>query len=147
MTTATVVQLKEKQTCTNRELADLLVGLYGVQELKGLKFAIQISKNIKMLKDELQHIDDATKPTAEFLELAAKVNALQEKNEVDSREKIEALEEENKELVDARKVQIEEFNSLLEETLEIELYKISEEDLPENITGKQLSDIQLIIKE
>ena len=143
--TTTMVKVKEKQTCTNRQLADLLVGLYAVQELKGLKFAIQVSKNITMLKEELLYIDEATKPSSEFLNLASKVNEIQEQNNEDSLEKIKELEEENKELVDERKAQIEEFNTLMEETVEVKLYKISENDLPVDITGKQLNGIELLI--
>ena len=143
--TTTMVKVKEKQTCTNRQLADLLVGLYAVQELKGLKFAIQVSKNITMLKKDLEYIDEATKPSAEFLALATKVNAVQETGDEDAVEKIKAIEEENKELVDERKAQIEEFNTLMEETVEVKLYKISENDLPVDITGKQLNGIELLI--
>ena len=141
----TMVKVKEKQECTNRQLADLLVGLYGVQELKGLKFAIQVSKNITMLKKDLEYIDEATKPTPEFLDLAAKVNALQDSGDQNIEEKVKALEEKNKKLVDARKTQIEEFNSIMEETVEVTLHKISEEHLPTDITGKQLQSIELII--
>ena len=121
-----VKEVKEEQECTNRQLADLLVGLYGVQELKGLKFAIQVSKNITMLKKDLEYIDEATKPSPEFLELATKVQALQESQLADEgiEDKVKELEKENQELVDTRKAQIEEFNSIMEETTKVKLHNL-----------------------
>lgn len=140
-----MVKLNEKQECTNRQLAELLNGLYTVQELKGVKFAIQVSKNISLLKKELEHIDEASKPSAEFLELANKVNTIQDSGADDVEDQVKKLEEENAKLVDERKDQIKEFNNVMEEVTEVKLYKISEEDLPTEITGKQLHSIELII--
>ena len=134
---------------TNRELADLMQGLMEVKDLKGVKFSLQVSKNIKLIKAELVHIEEASQPSAAFLELAALVQTLDKsgKGEEEIKKEVEEIEKGNEELISERKKQIEEFNALLEEEIEISLFKVSESHLPEDITTAQLLGISLIIKE
>ena len=56
------------------------------------------------------------------------------------------LEKENKELVDIRQKQMDKLNKMMDEEMEMELYLISEEKLPEDITAKQITNIDKILK-
>jgi len=137
-------------THTNRELADLMQGLVDVKDLKGVKFSLQVSKNMKLIKSELLHLEEASQPTAEFLELAKivqKIEGSETKSDEEKQKEIEKIEAENTELVEHRKEQIAEFNLLLLEETELNLFKVSESDLPSDITTTQLLNINPIIKE
>ena len=119
-------------------------GLYSVQALKGVKFALIVSKNMRLIKSELADIDEVSKPTPEFMELSQKVQMLEQAKDTEG---IKKLEEENNELVDARKKQLDEVNELLDEESELYLFKIGENKLPSDITAQQIQGIELIIKE
>ncbi len=127
----------------NGEFVELFNGLTAVQSLKGVKFGLLVSKNIRTIQEELKDLEEASKPTNEFIELSQKVQVLM--NNKDD-EAITKLEEENKELVDARKVQLEEIDKLLLEETEIELHGIPEDCLPTDITGEQIINIDKIIE-
>ena len=133
------------QTYTNKELGDLLGGLSAVKDLKGVKFALAVAKNLRVLQEELKDIEDAARPTQEFLALAQQIRALEEIG--DKQAEIEELEGKNETLIEERKKQIEEFNTIMEETSEVSLHYLSEADLPYDITGSQLHAISLIIKD
>ena len=133
---------------TNKELGDILQGLVAVKDLKGVKFSLQITKNINLIKDELQHLEDAAKPTDEFLEIAKLVQVIEasEKKPEEKKAEVDEIEKEHKKIVDERKKQIDEFNELLEEETEISLFMVSEKHLPENISAQQIMGIQAILK-
>ena len=135
---------------TYRELANLLQGLIAVQDLRGVKFSLQVTKNVNLIKAELEHLEEAAKPSDEFETLARKVREIEADTEKEQDEKmtlIKEIESEHPELIDARKAQIEEFNKMLDDETEISLFKISENHLPTDINSKQLLGIELIIKE
>lgn len=140
-----------KMTSYNyRDLANLLQGLISVQDLKGVKFSLQVTKNINLIKAELEHLEDAAKPTDEFNQLAMQVKEIEADPNVEQEDKmtqIKEIEDKNPELIDARKAQIDEFNKMLDDETEISLFKLSENHLPADITPKQLASISLIIKE
>lgn len=136
----------KREKYTNRELGDLLGGLRSVEELKGVKFALKVTKNIAILNKELEDIEKAAAPTPEFMQLAQEVQLLEKEGKIEEIKQVEK-EGDNPKLIEERKVQIEEFNSLMDEEAEIFLYKISERHLPTDITAKQLGSIQLILKE
>ena len=125
----------------NRELVELFNGLQAVANLKGVRFGLLVSKNVRILQQELDDLDKASKPTEDFMQLAQQVNALGSDSEA-----IEKLESENKELVEARKAQLEEVDKLLEDSAEISLHTISEDILPEDITALQITNIDKLIK-
>tara|TARA_R100000005_G_C5000619_1_gene207494 strand:- start:156 stop:557 length:402 start_codon:yes stop_codon:yes gene_type:complete len=127
----------------NGEFVELFNGLTAVQQLKGVKFGLLVSKNIRVIQEELKDIEEASKPTDEFLGLSQKMQVLM--NQKDD-EAIAKLEEENKELVDARKEQLAEVDKLLLEETEIELHGIPEDCLPADITGEQIINIDKIIE-
>ena len=133
-----------KTTLTNQELADLANGLHGVKDLKGVNFALVVAKNMENITKELQHIDDASKPTDEFLKVAEQIQALAK--EQGKEEEIKKLEKENEHLTEERKKQLDEVNELLQDEIELNLAELAEKDLPDEITGKELASIALIIK-
>ena len=66
----------------NGEFVTLFNGLTAVQQLKGVKFGLLVSKNIRVIQEELKDIEEASKPTEEFLELSQKMHVLMnEKND------------------------------------------------------------------
>ena len=137
------MQQKIEITKTNQELVGLLQGLFNVGGLKGVKFALVVAKNVKVLKSELEDIEMAAQPTPEFIELSQKVAEFEKKKDLDG---IKKLEEKNKKLVDARKKQLAELDKLMKETAKVTLFTFSEDILPAEINGKQLEGIETLIK-
>ena len=131
---------------TKGELVNLINGLFAVQDLKGKKFSLSVSKNIKILQEELKDLETAGKPTKEFLELADTVNIIANEGAEDSQAKILALEEDNKELVESRRKQLEDVTAMMEESTSVKLETILESVLPDDITAKQINNIEKIIK-
>ena len=127
------------------EFVNLVNGLFQVQDLKGKKFSLTVIKNIRTIEQELKDLESAGKPTKEFMELAQQVNKIANENSDDSEAQITALEEDNKELVEARRKQIDEVTEMMEEEITMKLKSISEKDLPNDITAKQISNIEKII--
>lgn len=127
----------------NGEFVELVNGLFSVQSLKGVKFGLLVSKNIRILQEELNHLESAAAPSEEFLALSAQVNALIAE---DKKEEIQKLEEENAELVQARKDQLAEVEELLQETTKMNLHIIPEDCLPADISGEQIINIDRIIE-
>tara|TARA_R100001594_G_scaffold98355_1_gene132782 strand:+ start:3912 stop:4325 length:414 start_codon:yes stop_codon:yes gene_type:complete len=131
---------------TKGEFVNLINGLFQVQELKGKKFGLIVSKNITTLKEKLKHLEDIGKPSEEFMELAMKVNELTNSNDEAAKEKIDALEKENDTLVKARRKQMDKVTELMKDEMTIELKTISESILPSDITAKQINNIEKIIE-
>tara|TARA_R110002012_G_scaffold2124_9_gene10206 strand:+ start:20370 stop:20774 length:405 start_codon:yes stop_codon:yes gene_type:complete len=127
----------------NGQFVDLINGLFAVQNLKGVKFGLLVSKNIRVLQEELDHLEIAARPSNEFVELSTQVNALMAEDKADE---IKKLEEKNAKLVEARKAQLTELEELLKEDTKISLYSIPEDCLPEDITGEQIINIDKIIE-
>ena len=66
-------------------------------------------------------------------------------NSDDSKAQILALEEDNKEVVESRRKQLEEVASMMKGEISIKLELISENVLPEDITANQIINIEKII--
>jgi len=123
----------------NRELVDLFNGLQSVKDLPGVKFGLVVSKNIRILQQELNDLEEASKPTEEFIELSAKANGLEQ-------EALVELEKENSKLIEERKAQLVEVDKLLDEESEIQLHNMQEDILPINITAAQITSIDKILE-
>tara|TARA_R100000742_G_C4261284_1_gene79057 strand:- start:430 stop:870 length:441 start_codon:yes stop_codon:yes gene_type:complete len=145
METIKEVKTTTKINATKGEFVNLVNGLFAVQDLKGKKFGLVVSKNIATIQEALQDLADAGKPSPEFLKLAEEVNAIAEKNEEDAKDQIKKLEEDNQELVDARRKQMKDLEETMKETIDIELNVISESLLPESVTAKQITALIKII--
>ena len=133
-------------TATKGELVNLINGLFQVQELKGKKFGLAISKNIKILKEELQDLENIGKPSEEFMILAEKVNKIATEDSEDSKEQIDTLEKENETIVKNRREQMNKVTILMEEEVSVELNEVTEGVLPEEISASQINNIIKIIK-
>ena len=131
---------------TKAEFVNLINGLFQVQELKGKKFGLAVSKNIVTLKKELQHLEELGKPSEEFMELAMKVNEISQKDPENSKVEIDKLEKENEELVKLRREQMDNVTELMKDEMSIKLKTLSENILPDEITAKQITSIEKIIK-
>lgn len=135
-----------KINATKDEFAKLYNGLVEVKDLKSKKFALVTSKNMAIIRDALQHVEDLNKPTEEFIEIAQKINAIANKNEEGAEEQIKSIEEANAEIIQTRKDQIAKVTETLKEEMELKLNLISEDILPEDITADQITNIIKIIK-
>lgn len=132
-----------KIKATNKEMLELLHGLYSVQELKGVRFAVAVSKNINKLKDELSYLDKAGAPSEEFSKLMDEAQVfIKAEDEVG----MQKLEEDNKEIVDARKAQLAEVEVMLEEEVSYELMTLGEDILPADISAQQVNGIIKILE-
>ena len=78
--------------------------------------------------------------------LAEQVNAIANENKEDAKEQIDKLEEENKDLVDARREQMDKVQKIMEEESEVSLHIIKEDLLPEEITAQQINKLMQIIE-
>ncbi len=132
---------------TKGELVNLINGLFAVRDLKGKNFSLVVSKNTIILQKLLQDLEDAGRPAPEFLEVAQKVNEIANKNEDNAKDQIDELEKENQELVDARREQMNKVEEMMKEEASVELHKLAEKSLPEEITAEQINRIIKIIEE
>jgi len=133
----------KKITTTNGELVDLMNGLFNVQDLKGKGFALKVHENMKSLQQILEPVEEASKPTEEFVKFAQDVQKLQQSKDSEG---VQKLEESNPELVSARKVQMEKVQEMLKnEAKEIELQVFTKEMLPTDISGRQVTNLEKII--
>lgn len=132
-----------KFEATNREFLSLYKGLESVKTMKGAKFAVLVGKNLKALKGLLDPLEQAALPSIEFQELSLK---MQELIKEEDQESIEALEAENTELIEERKKQLKDVEDLLDNTTEVELYPINEDQLPEDINAEQVENLLQIIE-
>ena len=146
METINATETMKTITGTKGDLVTIINGLFGVQALKGKKFSLVVSKNIALLKKELQALEDAGKPSDEFMAIAEQVNTIANENAEDAKEQIEKLEEENKEMVEARRKQMDGVHELMKEDATIDLHIIEEHLLPEDITAQQINKIIDIIE-
>ena len=133
----------KKVTLQNRQVLELFQGLHAVKGIQGSRFAVLVAKNLKEMKKILDPIDASAIPTREFQELSVEMN---KHIEAEDQEAIDKLEKEHEELIEARKTQLMEVNKKLEESSEVYIYSIKEEQLPEEITGEQLERLLTIIE-
>jgi len=131
---------KETEVVTIQQGVDLLQALYGVQELEGLKFATKAAINMSNIEERLKPLDEKMKPSKEFEAFAKTIQAVQ-----GDQEKIKELEEQNVELVEERKKQIAEVETMLQDQIEVDLIKIPSNILPNKINAQQIRGLKLLI--
>tara|TARA_R110000803_G_scaffold40806_2_gene87911 strand:- start:1148 stop:1561 length:414 start_codon:yes stop_codon:yes gene_type:complete len=136
-----------KINTTKQEFVQMLNSLFAVKDLKGKKFAIAVAKNLEILTNNLKDLEEAGKPSKEFMELAMSVNAFtDDPNDESKIYEIDKLEKDNKELIDARRAQLDDVAKLMEEEIEIAIEPLTIEMLPEDITPQQMSSLLKFIK-
>lgn len=152
-----------------KEIPAILLTLDEVSELKGVKFAFSVLKNRKIFEKQIEEdkeiFEKILAPTEDFKEFETKRIELcvihSEKDEVGNpivendqykisdydsfNIELEKLYEKHKETVESRKKQIDDYNSLMEEELELEFKKVSFEDIPEDISEKQLRNLEFML--
>lgn len=156
---------------TKQEAVDLNNGLHVVGGLSGVKFAYAVARNIEALKPEMKAFRKASEWSEAVVaydeereELAKKHADKDQRNkpmtyrnpgenrdrfvikDVDVFEKeLEKLKKKHAPALEEKEKQDEAVRELLKEDVEINVYEIFEEDLPENITGQQLSGILPVV--
>ena len=132
-----------KLKTTNGELVDLMNGLFSVQDLRGKDFGLKVSRNMSKLQDALVEVEEVGKPSEEFVKFAQDVQRLQQQKDSEA---IKRLEESNSQLVKEREAQMEKVQTLLtKDASEIELEIFTKDMLPNEITGRQISNLEKII--
>ena len=144
------------------EVLQLFEGLNTLHYLKGAKFAYMCAKNKAILKDEVIAIRAAHGPSEEFREYEGKRIALCEKyadkddngksviingsyslgvnKEVFEKELVK-LTKDYKESIDENTERVAEYQKFLDEEIEQHLVSIDLEDVPKEITGRQMDVI------
>lgn len=150
-----------------KDCVELYFNLNKLGNLAGVKFAYGVSKNLALLKPEIESLDKASMPTEEFkafdeqrLEIVKKFAKKDEKGEPISENNAFIMEDqdafelefgtlkaEHQELWDARTRQLEEYNDLLNTESNVVLYKVQLSDVPSAITVAQMYTIQAMIEE
>lgn len=158
---------------TKSESIALFQSLNKLGNLKGVKFAYAVSKNVSLLKPEVESLEKASTASEEFNEFEKKRVALVEsfakkdsegkpqktnKDGVDTYliedgkqeeldEAFEKLKSENQEVWDARLKQVKEYNELLKTDSSVTLYKVALVDVPSDISVQQMYSISAIVED
>jgi len=136
-----------------------------VSSLKGVKFAYTLIKNKKKIEEEIKILEEVVKPSEGFTEYEKqRINLCEincEKNKegnpiiennrykIINVEKFDSelneLKEKNKEFIKEREKQINEYNNMLNDDIEIDFSKVGFEDLPTDISTEQLESIEFMV--
>jgi DNA-directed RNA polymerase specialized sigma subunit len=158
-----------------KDIVSLQVGISKVSNMTGSRFVYAIAKNARLIKPEIESINETLKQTDEYKKYEKERIALAEKYakkdgqgnaiiipnrnnpnvgdyDIDDKKKfneeLEKLNDKNKKVIEAREKQEEEYGKLLEEeTEDFKFHKIKFDDLPENITSGQLIGISLLLED
>jgi hypothetical protein len=150
---------------TKNNLFNLYTTLKAIN-VKGVKFNYAVAKNINLIEPEVKAFQKAGAPSPEFtayekerVELAKSHAKKDEKGrplskdnryDIENQElfdtEFEALKETHKDAIDARNKQVEELNAILEEETKLDLFKVKQEDLSEELTTQQLTGIMDIVE-
>jgi hypothetical protein len=131
---------------TKGEFVGLINGLFKVQSLPGKRLGLVVSSNILTLQGALKDLEEMGTPTPEFMELAQQINTLAQSGSEEDKAEIERLEIENDKLVAERQEQMEKVQEEMKATMEVELKVITEDLLPETISGEQITGIHKILE-
>lgn len=114
---------------------ELYKGLDAVKKHKGARFSIIIARNVKELEHVLREYENIAQPSDEFIALSNEAHKLAEAEDAEG---IKKLEEENADLIDARKAQLKKLDKAMEKLVEINLQTIKEAQLPEDVTPEEI---------
>ncbi|KKN98405.1 hypothetical protein LCGC14_0144970 [marine sediment metagenome] len=155
------------KTMKNRDVLRIAAGLSAVANIKGVKWNYAVARNLRTLEMIVQSLQDASKPPEAFMayqkeriDLCIK-HAVKDddgKPQVSNFEyiiqdrvsfdvELKALQDQHADMISAREQQIEEYNELLEDSVDINLFLLSPDNIPEEVTGGQLAAIMEIIEE
>ena len=158
---------------TKGEALVLFKNLNQLGNLNGVKFAYAVARNISLLKSELESLEKSMELPESFkkfdterIELVEKY-ADKDENGKPKKEKAEngseqyvmgkeekkfekefaILRTKHKEAVNLREKQIEEYTKLLTTDSQVGLYKIKLDDIPSEITARQMAGIYEIVED
>lgn len=154
-------------TITRQELFELWHGLFLLANLKGFKLAYAVARTKAKLKPEIEALDEALKPDNAFqeyekkrLNLCRKYARKDEFGEpivqgnqfvFENREEFEAqmipLDDEYVNAIEVRKAQLEDYQKSLREPITVEVHQVSPDDLPQDLTVKEMEVLYLFIKD
>jgi len=129
------------------------------------KFNYAVIKNLKLIEEQLKIIEKEMKPTSDFMEFEnVRIPLCEEHAKKDETgkpilinddyqfedmdkflEAIKPLQEKYKDTLDNRQKQIDKYNKMLDEDIDIEFIKINKDELPEKISQKELESIYPIL--
>ena len=154
---------------TKLELLNLNVALTKLGNLSGVKFAYGVSKNLAILKPEMEALEKASAMTDEYkkfeearIKIAEKYSKkdkdgkaiikdnsydIEEDKKEEMEKEFDILKKENEEVFNAREKQIMEYAELIKSESNVTLYKIALSDVPSNITVAQMASISSIVEE
>jgi len=129
------------------------------------KFSYALIKNIKSIESEIKNLNEIIKPTENFLKfeqerlIVCQNHSIKDENsepisngdeyQIEDMNKfnidLEPLKIKYQDTLAKRQKQIEKYNSLLNQEIEIDLIKIGPDDLPDAITPNEIEDIYPIL--
>lgn len=145
------------------ELYDKLQGLRSYSDNK--KFSYALIKNIKLIEEEIKIQNDLIKPSKRFQDFEQeRINICQSHAVRDENNKpilngneyqikdmeifnsaLIPIKEKYNDILIERQAQIEKYNIMLDENINIDLVKVGVDDLPDGITPNELEDIYPIL--
>lgn len=148
-----------------RSLYESFQSLEAVKELKGVKFAYAVLKNMKMISEEIKLFEEVIKPSPEYERYEFSRIALCESHsekkedgtpvivgdkykivdELSFNAELEVLKNDYGVFITERLKQIDEYNKMLNEIINIDFVKINFGDIPENVSAKELESIEFMI--
>lgn len=149
---------------TKRDVLILNTGLNEVGHLTGLKFVYAVAKNLSIIKDEVAILQKSSSYNEDFITFQlervklAEEHAVVEKgipqkildggnekfiieDRVSFNKEFDALKTKHGKALDGRVKQLKDFDKLLDEKVELDIYVISREIIPKEITARQMSNI------
>lgn len=129
-------------TATNREFLAMFKVFSDTKDVKNVKFATINLINSRVIKNQLDELEQMATPTQEFIELSVKA---QELINAENEEGLKQLEAEHAELVQSRKDQLAVVNAKLDEEVTLELKMLNEKILPEELSAEELEILSKLI--
>jgi hypothetical protein len=129
-------------TGTNREFLNIFKTLNETRSVKGVAYAKAVIINTGVIKAHLDPIEAEAIPSEEFMKLSVEA---QKFIEAEDAEGLRKFEEENIEVINKRKEQLEAVNAKLDSHSTLELKTINEKLLPEDLSAEQLEALIKII--
>jgi len=126
---------------TLQDQVNLLQGLYSVQDLQGLKFAVIVTENIETISEVTRPLDKIIKPTPELEEFVMRMHEFAQNDPIKQKE----FEEMHPEIVAERNKALAVVDMMLKERCELKLRKIPKAILPHTMTARQYMSIKSII--
>jgi len=132
-------------TQTKGEFLELLKGLWSASHLKGKELSVLINDNAAVIKNLLENLLWVN-PSDEFATVARQISRLQKAKADGWEAEVIALEDANKDIIDARNTEVANMKTALEEEVVLELKLIPDELFTDEVTANILFSLNSIIK-